>query len=100
MGLVVVFSLPRLDLLWLQESIGHRCGQSRQGQVFFLAPVMALAQEGLMTKGVGSPACFFARLATFFSLGVSMDCFFDSLLDRCDLDIVFTPVYVVGTAEE
>ena len=61
---------------------------------------MALAQEGLTIKGAGSPACFFARLATFFSFGVSLACFFDSLLDRCDLDIVFTPGHVVDTAKE
>ena len=50
-----------------------------------------------MMNGAASPACFFARLAAFFSFGVSMACFLVSLLDRWDLDIVFTPVDDEGT---
>lgn len=57
----------------------------------------ASAQEGLMMNGESSPACFFTRLANFFSFGVRMARFFASLLDRWDLDIVFTPVSVDGT---
>jgi hypothetical protein len=33
--------------------------------------------------------CFFSRLADRFSLFVSFAGFLDSLLDRCDLDILF-----------
>ena len=42
-------------------------------------------------KGAASPLCFFARLAVFFSFGVSDACFFTSLLDFWDLDIVSIP---------
>jgi hypothetical protein len=97
--LIVGFSSPRLDPLWLRESVGDRCDQGKERQLFFPAAVTVLAQEGLTIKGAGSPACFFARLATFFSLGVSMACFFDSLLDRCGLVMVFTPLHAVGIAE-
>ena len=33
------------------------------------------AQEGLMINGAAYPACFFTRLAAFFSFSVSMACF-------------------------
>ena len=51
-------------------------------------------------KGAASPLCFFARFAVFFSFGVSDACFFTSLLDRWDLDIVSTPDHGERTPDE
>lgn len=48
-------------------------------------------QVSLTTNGTCPPACFFSRLAAFFSLGVSADCFFDSLLLRWVFDMVVAP---------
>ena len=50
--------------------------------------ILELAQEFLTISGAASSACFFARLAAFFSFGVSNDCFFISLLVRWDLGMV------------
>jgi hypothetical protein len=54
----------------------------------------------LTIKGAASPLCFFARLAVFFSFGVSDACFFTSLLDFWDLDIVSTPDHGERTPDE
>lgn len=51
----------------------------------------AWTQEFLTIKEAASPSRFFNRLAAFFSFGDKMACFFTSLLDRCDLDMVSTP---------
>lgn len=49
------------------------------------------SQASLIINGTCPPVCFFSRLAAFFSLGVSADCFFDSLLLRWVFDIVVAP---------
>ena len=59
---------------------------------------MAWPQEPLTIKGTTSPACFLARLAAFFSFGVSKGRFFASLLVRGDLDMEFAPDHVEGHA--
>lgn len=58
----------------------------------------AWAQEFLAMKEAASPSRFFNRLAAFFSFGDRMACFFTSLLDRCDLDMMSTPNRVKGDA--
>jgi hypothetical protein len=50
---------------------------------------MACAQGRLTIKGAVSEACFFARLAAFFSFAVIKDRFLGSLLGRWDFDMVF-----------
>lgn len=52
---------------------------------------MEWTQEFLTIKEAASLSCFFNRLAALFSFGDRIDCFFTSLLDRCDLDMMFTP---------
>ncbi len=61
---------------------------------------MARVQERLMIMEATFPACFLARLAAFFSFGVSTAGFFASLLDRRGLGTVFIPYHVEKTPEE
>jgi len=77
---------------------GHGDDVSWRGTAFSDA-TMALAHDGLVMNGVASPACFFIRLAAFFSFGVSLACFLSSLLDRCGLDIVFAPALIDHSRE-
>lgn len=52
-----------------------------------------------MIKETASPACFFTCFAAFFSFGESKACFFEFLLDCCDLDMVLTPDQVDMASE-
>lgn len=58
-----------------------------------------LTYDYLTINGVGSLACFFNRLAAFFSFGVIKACFFPSLLDRWDLDMMFLLVRIKALSE-
>lgn len=51
-------------------------------------------QDGLTINGVASPACFFSRLASFFSFGDIKARFFASRFDRWDFDMLSAPVMV------
>jgi hypothetical protein len=51
--------------------------------------IVATTYDYLTIKGAGSAACFFNRLAAFFSFGVNKACFFPSLLERLDLDMMY-----------
>jgi hypothetical protein len=57
-------------------------------------------QSALAIKGAGSSACFFSRLAAFFSFGDSEACFFTSRLDRLCLVMVLTPDHIAEAPAE
>jgi hypothetical protein len=92
----MAYSLSRLDSAKRWEALGRLwLGRVQERKPAVFSGDGYGVNQGLLTiKALTSPACFFDFLAAFFSFGVSTACFFVSLLDRWDLDIVFTPIHV------